>query len=100
MAQTLDDIRASAKAGKLKTSTAHPTQSSRGTSDPLAALRSQIKSGTPGVKSTPDYTRWNVADRLNRLEHIAGALLTGSPNAARIQSSAAQIKPATEAARL
>jgi hypothetical protein len=67
--------------------------------DPLSTLRTQIKSGTVAAPAT-DYTHWNVADRLNRLENIAGALLTASPDAAKIQSGAAKLKRAVEAARL
>jgi len=61
--QTLADIRAAAKAGKLKphvvTSTATPTSTMKPASstktDPLAALRAQVKAGK--LKSTPPAPR-------------------------------------------
>ena len=91
---TLDQIRANLKAGTPK---APPALSSK--SDPLAAIRAKVK-GSKGTAKTVDPAQLNVADRLNRLEAIAQALLTASPDAAKIQASVAALKPATEAARL
>lgn len=90
---TLDDIRKN-----LKAKTATPALLS-GKPDPLAAVRANLKGGKPTAKQV-DPATLNVADRLNRLEAIAQALLTASPDAAKIQASVAALKPAIEAARL
>ncbi len=102
--------RAQLKASKphVVTSTATPSKtatpaSSTSKTDPLAALRAQVKAGkgasTPASTAKVDLSKLNVADRLNRLEVIAQALLTASPDAAKIQKSLAALKPATESAR-
>lgn len=108
--QTLADIRAAAKAGKLKphvvTSTATPTSSTKPASstsktDPLAALRAKLNSGKSGTSTSVSSslsapagllgpTRGNSDARLARLDLVVNALAASLP-AAQLTSLKAQL---------